>query len=220
MPLLLCTTLHGALTTDGCYTQRVLLRQNQCVRTTASVPLAQKTRPRLASWAAHFRLPASGLSPWWLGDSWVGARWPTVSLVLPSVLGVPSPQCLLEVPSPRTPVPAPPGVTSLAQSTCPALSWFQRAAVLCFLHPPGRLSGQSLVSLHREEGLPAGPRMPVCPRLFQAHPLGPALEIWRRGAAWPSLPGLRFLRPGTNHRDLPAPPCPSQGVCTVPASVG
>lgn len=99
MPLLLCTTLHGALTTDGCYTQRVLLRQNQCVRTTTSVPLAQKTRPRLASWAAHFRLPASGLSPWWHGDSWVGARWPTLSLVLPSVLGVPSPQCLLEVPS-------------------------------------------------------------------------------------------------------------------------
>lgn len=39
------------LYTDGCYTRRVLLRQNQCVRTTTSVPLAQKARPRLASWA-------------------------------------------------------------------------------------------------------------------------------------------------------------------------
>lgn len=37
--------------TDGCYTRRVLLRQNQCVRTTTSVPLAQKARPQLASWA-------------------------------------------------------------------------------------------------------------------------------------------------------------------------
>lgn len=90
--------------TDGCYTRRVLLRQNQCVRATTSVPLAQKTRPRLASWAAHFRLPASGLSPRSCGDGWVGAWRPTLSLVLPSVLGVPLPQCLLEVPS-RTPVP-------------------------------------------------------------------------------------------------------------------
>lgn len=36
---------------DGCYTRRVLLRQNQCVQTTTSVPLAQKARPQLASWA-------------------------------------------------------------------------------------------------------------------------------------------------------------------------
>lgn len=51
------------LFTLGCYTRRVLPRQNQCVRTTTSVPLAQKARPQLASWAAYFRLPASGLSP-------------------------------------------------------------------------------------------------------------------------------------------------------------
>ncbi|KAF7466714.1 Hypothetical predicted protein [Marmota monax] len=89
--------------TDGCYMRRVLLRQNQCVRATISVPLAQKTRPQLASWAAHLDcLPLgsphgrAGTAGWCLA--------PTSSLVLPSVLGVPLPQCLLEVPS-RTPVP-------------------------------------------------------------------------------------------------------------------
>lgn len=37
--------------------------------------------------------------PWSRRDGWAGARWPAVSLVLPSALGVPPPQCLLEVPS-------------------------------------------------------------------------------------------------------------------------
>lgn len=61
--------------------------------------------PTIGQLGPRFRLPASGLSPWSRGDGWVGARWPTLSLVLPSVLGVPLPQCLLEVPSSCTPAP-------------------------------------------------------------------------------------------------------------------
>lgn len=73
--------------TDGCYTRRVLLRQNQCVRTTTSVPLAQKARPQLASWARasdclplgspHGRAGTAGLVPdglpclWCCHLSWV-----------------------------------------------------------------------------------------------------------------------------------------------------
>lgn len=59
--------------TDGCYTRQVLLRQNQCVRTTTSVPLAQKARPQLASRARaldclplgcpHGRAGTAGLVP-------------------------------------------------------------------------------------------------------------------------------------------------------------
>lgn len=72
---------------DGCYTRRVLLRQNQCVQTTTSVPLAQKARPQLASWARasdclplgspHGRTGTAGLVPgsppclWCCHLSWV-----------------------------------------------------------------------------------------------------------------------------------------------------
>ena len=71
-----------------------------------------KGAPTIGQLGPRFRLPASGLSPWLRGDSWVGARWPTLSLVLPSVLGVPLSQCLLEVPSSCTPVPVLPRATS------------------------------------------------------------------------------------------------------------
>lgn len=74
------------------------------MRAPPPLPLIHKTRPHSASWAAPLGLPA-GL-PCGRGDGWVGAWWPTVSLVLPSALGVPSPQCLLEVPSSHTPSPA------------------------------------------------------------------------------------------------------------------
>lgn len=78
------------LYTDGCYTRQVLLRQNQCVQTTTSVPLAQKARPQLASWACasdclplgspHGRTGTAGLVPgsppclWCCHLSWVCLR--------------------------------------------------------------------------------------------------------------------------------------------------
>lgn len=82
-----------------------------------------KGAPTIGQLGPRFRLPASGLSPWLRGDSWVGARWPTLSLVLPSVLGVPLSQCLLEVPPSCTPAPcfhAPsPGLQHLP---CPSMA--------------------------------------------------------------------------------------------------
>lgn len=60
VPLLLCTTLHGALTLmgatrDGCFLGKT------SVRTTTSVPLAQKACPTIGQLGARIRLPASGL---------------------------------------------------------------------------------------------------------------------------------------------------------------
>lgn len=105
------------------------------------------TRPHSASWAAHLGLPA-GL-PRGRGDGWVGARWPTVSLVLPSALGVPSPQCLLEVPSSHTPSPA--SISDLLGSKHlpgpAAVTVLRCLHLLSFLHSQHGLEGEAAIGL-------------------------------------------------------------------------
>lgn len=91
--------------------------------------------PTIGQLGPRFRLPASGLSPWSRGDSWVGARWPTLSLVLPSVLGVPLSQCLLEVPSSCTPVPMLPRATSWSPALALPLHAETLVLHLLFLSP-------------------------------------------------------------------------------------
>lgn len=111
---------------DGCYTRRVLLRQNQCVQTTTSVPLAQKARPQLANWARasdclplgspHGRTGTAGLVPgsppclWCCHVSWVCLR--------------PGACCLLEVLSSHT-CPRASMSGLLLSSTRPARPWLK-----------------------------------------------------------------------------------------------
>lgn len=121
------------------------------MRAPPPLPLIHKTRPHSASWAAPLGLPA-GL-PRGRGDGWVGAWWPTVSLVLPSALGVPSPQCLLEVPSSHTPSPASisdllgskhlPGPSAVTVLSCLHL--------LSFLHSQHGLEGEAVIGLPTQE---------------------------------------------------------------------
>lgn len=220
------------LLTDGCYTPRVLLRQNQCVRATTSVPLAQKTRPRLASWAAHFRLPASGLSPGSCGDGWVGAWRPTSSLVLPSVLGVPLPQCLLEVPS-RTPVSAP--ISHLLGSKrlpCPSMAKTLGPPSATPFSTPEIALGRS-VSLvvplggttipARKEGVPAGTVEPAVSSEVSLTSSRPVPVLYPRPGgerspqqAPPGLSGFTTAR--CQHRDIPVTASPSREACTAPQS--
>lgn len=121
------------------------------MRAPPPLPLIHKTRPHSASWAAPLGLPA-GL-PRGRGDGWGGAWWPTVSLVLPSALGVPSPQCLLEVPSSHTPSPASisdllgskqlPGPAAVTVPSCLHL--------LSLLHSQHGLEGDAVIGLPIQE---------------------------------------------------------------------
>ncbi|XP_028362108.1 collagen alpha-1(I) chain-like [Phyllostomus discolor] len=80
-------------TRDGCFSGTASARPPPPTRV---VPGPRPRRP--AGRAAHSDcLPASGL-PTVARDGQAGAWRPTVPLVLPSTLGVPSPQCLLEAP--------------------------------------------------------------------------------------------------------------------------
>lgn len=178
------------------------------MRAPPPLPLIHKTRPHSASWAAPLGLPA-GL-PCGRGDGWVGAWWPTVSLVLPSALGVPSPQCLLEVPSSHTPSPASisdllgskhlPGPSAGTVLSCPPPLLSPLPA-----WPGGRSSHLSahsgVVCPHSEEGLPAdavGPLFPRrCPDLLQTSPWAPPCTP---GGGRLSLPGLRWLPGGRAYR--------------------
>lgn len=107
------------------------------------------------------------------------------------------PSACWKCPPSRTPIPAPPGVTSLVQSTCPALSWFQRAAVLCFLRPPGMAFWpEPRVFAQRGRAACRGRHARGCPWLFRASPLGSTLEIWRKGSClavptWPQVSQAR-----------------------------
>lgn len=103
MPLLLCTTLHGALTLMGATRDRCFLgKTNVC----EPPHLCHLPKRRAHNWPAGPALQTACLWALMVARGQLGwCRWPTLSLVLPSVLGVPSPQCLLEVPSSCTPVP-------------------------------------------------------------------------------------------------------------------
>lgn len=122
------------LYTDGCYTRRVLLRQNQCVRTTTSVPLAQKARPQLANWAR-----ASDCLP--LGSPMVARGqlgWcPVAHLVSGAAIcpgcafaPVPAGSALLSYTCPRASM-----SDLLVLSTRPALPWLKHLVLLLLLLP-------------------------------------------------------------------------------------
>lgn len=148
-----------------------------------------KGAPTIGQLGPRFRLPASGLSPWSRGDSWVGARWPTLSLVLPSVLGVPLSQCLLEVPSSCTPVPVLPRATSWSPAL--ALPFHAETLVLSPAAPFSTLLG-SLWGKSVERLQSPGPLrgavffLQACPPGFFPKDLAGVERT-----TWKSLAGLR-----------------------------
>lgn len=199
------------LYTDGCYTRRVLLRQNQCVRTTTSVPLAQKARPQLASWARasdclplgspHGRTGTAGLVPgsppclWCCHLSWVCLR-PSACWKCPPLVHL-SP-CFHERPlgSQHSPCPSMAeafGSSPLLPSLCSAgIAWGMSVTLVLLVRKDCRA--------HILSKVPSFSIRPV--------PKVPPPKIWSREAhpavlAWPQE---AFPWPSVSSGDIPASP--------------
>lgn len=179
------------------------------MRTATPVPLAHKPRPRLASWAACVRLPASVL-PWPRGDSSVGTWWPTCLWCCHLSWVCLRPSACWKCP------PSHPGALSSREGPAAPVRG-QSSVLICLPFPAllGLLWGNECPWFcpARESRVAACKGETSCRSCRNCSLTGIPTAGLSHGPV-PTWPWVVFLRPGINTRDIPATSPPSTK-CTV-----